>query len=184
MISKIAMIDMGALEVLVNEHEVILKIVEVLNNSVEKLHATEKVSREFFEKILDVMRNFVEKCHHGKEEMALFPLIRARGGREAKAVSLLIEEHEKGRVFVKALDEAVKKNARDNIIKSVNGYVGLLAQHVKKENVVFPTWINSLSDETKNELFKRFEEIEERFIGLGKHQEYIQTVETLKNRID
>jgi len=174
------MIDMGTLEVLTDEHGVILEIVEVLNNSVKKLQAREKVSTEFFEKILDVMRNFVEKCHHGKEEMALFPLIRARGGREARAVSLLIEEHEKGKAFVKALDEAVKKNEIDNMIKSVNGYVGLLPQHVKKENVVFPTWINPLSDETKRELFKRFEEIEERVIGLGKHQEYIQTVKILK----
>jgi len=177
------MIDMDALEVLTEEHRVILKIVEVLNNSAKKLQAREEVSTEFFEKILDAMRNFVEKCHHGKEEMALFPLIRARGGREAKAVSLLIEEHEKGRAFGKALDEAVKKNEMDNIIKSVNGYVGLLPQHVKKENVVFPTWINSLSDETKKELFKRFEEIEETVIGLGKHQEYIQTVEKLKKSL-
>jgi hemerythrin-like domain-containing protein len=126
------------------------------------------------------MRNFVEKCHHGKEEMALFPLISARGGREAKAVSLLIEEHEKGRAFVKALDEAVKKNEALDVIKSVNGYVGLLPQHVRKENVVFPIWIGSLPDETKRELFKKFEEIEERVIGPGKHQEYIQTVEKLK----
>jgi hemerythrin-like domain-containing protein len=177
------MIDMGALEVLMEEHEVILKIAEVLNNSVKKLQAREKVSTEFFEKILDIIRNFVEKCHHGKEEMGLFPLIREHGGREARAVSLLIEEHEKGRAFVKTLDEAVKKNETDSVIKSVNGYVGLLPPHVKKENVVFPTWINPLSDETKMELFKRFEEIEESVIGPRKHQEYIQTVEKLKKSL-
>jgi hemerythrin-like domain-containing protein len=174
------MIDMTALEVLMGEHEIVLKIVELLNNSAKKLQAGERVPTEFFEKILDVIKNFVEKNHHGKEERALFPLIREHGGREAKAVSLLIEEHDKGRAFVKALDEAVKKNEPDGMINNIDGYVRLLPAHVRKENVVFPTWINSLPSTTKGELLKRFEEIEESVIGPGKHQEYIQTVEKLK----
>jgi hemerythrin-like domain-containing protein len=171
---------MDALEVLKEEHAVILEITEVLNNLVKKLQAKEKVPPEQFEKILDVMHNFVDKCHHGKEEMALFPLISEHGGREAKAVSLLIEEHEKGRALVRGLSDAIVRNDTIGIIKNANDYVGLLAQHIKKENVVFPTWINSLSDETKRVLFKRFEEIDEQAIGLGKHQEYVKTVEKLK----
>jgi hemerythrin-like domain-containing protein len=174
------MVDMAALEVLMEEHEVVLKIVEVLNNSAKKLQAREKVPTEFFEKMLEVLKNFVEENHHGKEEKALFPLIREHGGREAKAVSFLIEEHDRGKAFAKGLGEAVKKNETDNMIKNIDGYVRLLPAHVKKENVVFPTWINSLSNKTKGELSKRFEEIEESAIGHGKHQEYIQTVEKLK----
>jgi hemerythrin-like domain-containing protein len=136
---------MDALGVLMEEHVVILEIAEVLNNSAKKLQAKEKVSTEFFEKMLDVVQNFIDKRHHGKEEMALFPLISKHGGKE-----------------------------------DLNDYIGLLAQHVKKENVVFPTWINSFSDETKKELLERFIEIDANVIDPKNHQEYVQTIEQLK----
>jgi hemerythrin-like domain-containing protein len=69
------------------------------------------------------------------------------------------------------------------MIKNANGYANLLLQHIKKENVIFPRWINPLSDLIKEGLFDRFEDIEEKVIGLGKHQEYVLNIEKLKNSL-
>jgi hemerythrin-like domain-containing protein len=174
---------MGALEVLLEEHEIIEKTIEVLNKSAKNLQVGKKVPNEIFEKTLDIIKNFADRCHHGKEETVLFPLMKRRDIKEAKIVSLLLEEHEKGRTFVRNLSEAISKNDINNIIKNANGYINLLPQHIKKENVIFPKWFNPLSNEIKNELFEKFEEIEEKVIGLGKHQEYVQNIEKLKNSL-
>lgn len=174
---------MDALGTLLEEHEIILKAINVLTSSVKSIQEGKEPKPKFFEGILDVIKNFADKCHHGKEEGVLFPMINDKDVRQAKIVSLFLEDHEKGRAFVRALAEAVGKNDATGIIKNANGYANLLPLHIKKENAIFPVWINPLSSETKEELSERFEEIEERVIGLGKHEEYINKIEKLKNSL-
>lgn len=174
---------MGALEVLLEEHEIIEQAIGVLDKSAKNLHAGKKVSNEIFVKTLDIIKNFADKCHHGKEEIVLFPLIKKSDAKQTKIISLLLKEHEKGRDFVRKLSVAVNKNDINSIIKNANSYVSTLPQHIKKENVIFPLWINPLSDEVKEGIFDRFEEIEEKVIGLGKHQAYIREIEKLKKSL-
>ncbi len=172
---------MDALENLLEEHRIIVITIALLNDSAKKLQSGQALSPEFFGKVFDVLKNLVDKCHHGKEEDALFPLITKQGAEEASVVSVLLEEHKKGRTFVRAMGEAVNNMDNPGIIKNINGYTALLLQHIKKENMLFPTWINVLSDEIKKEMSERFEEIEARAIGPGKQQEYLQTVKDLRN---
>jgi len=174
---------MDALESLLEEHEIIEQAIEVLNKSTKNLQNGKKVSSEVFKKTLDIIKNFADRCHHGKEEDVLFPLIKKINTKESKVISLLLKEHEKGRNFVKGLTKAISKKDTDGMIKNANGYINLLPQHIEKENVIFPRWINPLSNEIKDGLFDRFEEIEEKVIGLGKHQEYVQNIEKLKNSL-
>jgi len=42
-------------------------------------------------------------------------------------------------------------------------------------------WIKPLPDKTKKELEEKFEEIEKRVIGLGRHDEYIQKIKKLES---
>ena len=172
---------MDALEVLLEEHEIIENAIEVLNKSAKNLQDGKKVPSETFEKLLGIIKNFADRCHHGKEEDVLFPLIKKIDAKEDKIIYLLLKEHEKGRNFIRDLTKAISKKNINDMIKNANGYVNLLLQHIKKENVIFPRWINPLSVEIKEGLFDRFEEIEEKVIGLGKHKEYVQSIEKLKN---
>lgn len=174
---------MDALEILLEEHEIIEKAIDVLNKSAKNLQNGKKVPSETFEKILNIIKNFADRCHHGKEEDVLFPLIKKIDAKEDKTIFLLLKEHEKGRNFIKELTKAISKKDTNAMIKNSNGYINLLPQHIKKENVIFPRWINPLSDEIKDGLFDRFEEIEEKVIGLGKHQEYVQNIDKLKNSL-
>jgi hemerythrin-like domain-containing protein len=173
--------EVDALGTLLDEHIVIVMTVGLLKDSVKRLQSGRELPPEFFGEVFDVLENFVDKCHHGKEEEVLFPLVKAMGAEESGVVSLLLEEHEKGRAFVRAMSDAVSKNDSAGIIKNSNGYTALLLQHIKRENMIFPRWINPLSDRTKKEMSERFDEIEARAIGLGKRQEYLRTVERLKD---
>ncbi len=173
-------VNVDALQTLLDEHRIIGLTIALLNDAGKKLQNGQEVPPEFFEKIQYVLRNFVDRCHHGKEEDALFPLVKNMGAEEAQAVSLLLEEHEKGRVFVRAMNEASSNKDTASMIKNISKYDALLIQHIRKENILFPTWITPLTEETKKEISDRFDEIEAKTIGLGKQKEYLQTVEELR----
>ena len=174
---------MGAFEVLFEEHEIIEQTIEVLNKYAKNLQERKKVPPKVLNEIIDIIKNFADKCHHGKEEDVLFPLIKKTNAKEVKIISILLKEHKKGRNFIKELTKAISKKDTNGMIKNANGYINLLPQHIKKENLIFPRWINPLSDEIKDGLFDRFEEIEEKVIGLGKHQEYVKNIGKLKNSL-
>jgi hemerythrin-like domain-containing protein len=174
---------MDALGVMLEEHGIILMTINVLNDAAEKLQAGGKLPPEFFEKALYIIRNFADKCHHGKEETVLFPLFNKPGKPASRIIVSFLEDHEKGRAFVRALSEAVARKDNGGIIKNAKGYAGLLPKHIKRENEIFPKWIGSLSEQTKEEVFEEFEKIEEEVIGLGKHHEYIRNIEGLKNSL-
>jgi hemerythrin-like domain-containing protein len=173
----------NALEVLLEEHIVIVNVISVFNKAKNNLKNSKSVPKETLLKALDMIINFADKCHHGKEENVLFPLIKELDPRETSLITLLLEEHQKGRMYVRNLGEAINKNITNDVIENIEGYATLLAQHIKKENAVFPKWINPLSNKEKEELFERFEEIEEKVIGLGKHQEYMQNIEILRKSL-
>ncbi len=69
---------MGALEVLLEEHEIILKAIDVLQLSVVQLENGKTVKKQFFNSFIEIMSLFADKCHHGKEEMVLFPLVKQK----------------------------------------------------------------------------------------------------------
>jgi len=174
---------MNALKVLLEEHVIIMNLIGVLNRAKENLQTGKEVPQGFFRKTVDIIKNFADRCHHGKEETVLFPLIKKHDARETGVISMLLEEHEKGRDLIRNLGEAISKNETDSMIENIDGYVALLPQHIRRENAFFPKWINLLSDKEKEEISEKFEEIEEKAIGLGKHQEYVQNIETLKRSL-
>ena len=50
------------------EHEVIERILKILNVASDRLERGEDVSPEIFKKAIDFIRTFADRCHHGKEE--------------------------------------------------------------------------------------------------------------------
>ncbi len=174
---------MDALEVLMEEHEIILRAIKILDESASKLKNGKIVPSKFFDSFLDIMKNFTDRCHHTKEETVLFPLIKQKDPTQNDNVAVLYEEHTKGRVFLPGLEAAAEKNNHRKIIENSEGYSQLLTLHIKKENMLFPSWMKMLSDDDKTDVFERFEEIEEKVIGLGKHEQYALRIENLKSQI-
>lgn len=168
---------------LMDEHLTIGMVIGLLEASLKCMRGGRRPPQDFFATILDTLQNFADKCHHAKEEEALFPLFKGASIEDAGTVSLLIEEHRKGRALTASLAEAVGRDDDRAITEAASGYVDLMSRHIRKENVVFPTWLRLLSDEAKREMSERFDGIEARSVGAGGRAEYRKKMEMLRKEM-
>ena len=169
---------MDAFDVLMEDHEIILEAIGILEQSIRR-----ELPTDFFLKLLDIIRNFADRCHHGKEETALFPLVKQKDASQSENISILLEEHEKGRTLIAALSQAIDKNDPQSKISNANDYFQLLTQHIRKENKLFVSWFRMLNSNDKDTLSEEFERTEEMVIGKGKHGEYIATLKNMRAQI-
>ncbi|PPD59101.1 hemerythrin domain-containing protein [Dehalogenimonas etheniformans] len=174
------------------EHGAILELLSVMDNISQRLNTNEAVDQEDLESIVDFIRIFADKCHHGKEEGLLFPAMEAAGMEgEYGPIAVMLSDHEQGRKYVGELAHGVETYSSDNnnapmtIIGAISSYTNLLRQHIYKENnILFPMADRLLSPEKQQVLMDGFEELEERVIGLGKHEELHKTLHNLKKAYD
>ena len=172
-----------AFQALMEEHSIILEAIHVLNQSTTKIKSDKRLPQEFFDTLLKIIQKFADKCHHGKEEAVLFPLIRQRNCSQTEVISTLLKDHQKGRDSIVALKEALSRNDAEGVIQNSAAYSEQLQSHIDKENQVFPIWFRELGSKDKEDLFEQFEEIEEKVIGIGKHEEYLHKIESLKAQV-
>jgi hemerythrin-like domain-containing protein len=72
--------------------------------------------------------------------------------------------------------------AAKDFVRNARDYISLLSQHIDKENnVLFPMAERQLSEATLAELSKGFERIEEKKIGVGKHEEFHKMIDQLES---
>ena len=155
------------------EHESVLLMLAILGRIAERLEQGGAVEPAHFDQVLDFLRGFVDKCHHGKEETSLFPAMEAAGvPREGGPVGVMLDEHETGRGFVRQM-AAAAPNDGAGFARAARDYIELLTRHIAKENtVLFPMAERLLSAQGEARLEREFEEIEERVVGAGKHEQY------------
>ncbi|MEW5955035.1 MAG: hemerythrin domain-containing protein [Candidatus Micrarchaeota archaeon] len=168
---------MDWLDVMNEEHAVVLKLVAALRAYSRKLGAPQAVPDGALDEILFLTTNFSDKCHHAKEETVLFPLLRKKSLKDSKIIDVLLAEHEQGRAFVRAI------KAGDKVVENASGYCDLIPKHIAKENALFNEAQGLLSGEEKSGLFEGFEEIEERETGGGRHGEYAERVEEILKKV-
>jgi hemerythrin-like domain-containing protein len=165
------------------EHAIILRAIDVLNQSTVKLKSKAELPSDFFDNFLEVIQKFADKCHHGKEEIVLFPLIKQRSCSQSESIPELIEDHQRGRDFIAGFREALASHNYTAMVENADAYSQLLTSHIKRENEVFPLWFRGLGNKDKEDLVEQFEEIEAKVIGIGKHEEYIRKIEDLKSQL-
>jgi len=178
--------NMKATQQLKDEHEGVKIMLNILGRVYRQLEETGNLDTEHFKSILEFLSVFVDKCHHGKEEELLFPALEAAGIPKDGPIGVMLHEHQVGREYVKAMDEAFAKYQPGNrpssqgIIRNARDYISLLTNHIEKENnVLFVMADSCLSEKMQDELFEGFEKIEEELIGIGKHEEFHGMLEKL-----
>lgn len=126
------------------EHQLILKVLDVLQVLLEKADGGEW-DLDAVQECVEFFRLFADACHHGKEEDLLFPELESRGmPRDGGPIAVMLFEHKQGRGFVqrmaKALEEA-RGGAAEPLTRLENAarsYLELLRAHIHKEdNVLF-----------------------------------------------
>lgn len=178
---------MNLTDILKDEHRGIKKILEVIGAINLAIDKGEPVELDHLVQIIDFIRGFADGCHHAKEEKVLFPALEAAGfPRDRGPVGVMLMEHELGRKFLRAMDEAVttyQSQAGDALRRfSINarGYAKLLYGHIDKEDsILFPMAEETLTAETKQAALAEFEKIEIEDMGEGVHEKYHELIHEL-----
>ncbi len=181
---------MGPIEVLMEEHRVIERMLRIMSEASGQIEAGKEVDVDLFEKTIDFIRNFADRCHHLKEENILYVLIEQRGiPKEGGPIGMMLQEHDIGRDYVRGMDEALRRyKAGDRsqamvISRNAVGYINLLSQHIMKEdNILYPMGNRVMSDADRKTLLEKFEEVETKEMGQGVHERYHHIIEDLEGK--
>jgi hemerythrin-like domain-containing protein len=136
--------------------------------------------------MVEFMRTFADRCHHGKEETHLFPVLVSKGVPDTGCpIGGLTHEHQQGRVLVKELAAAVEAygggdpSAKESLIKSLHGVVGLYPNHIWKEDyLLFPMSNKVLGLDDQKALLEKFSQVEAE-IGQDTHHRFEQMARDL-----
>jgi hemerythrin-like domain-containing protein len=177
---------MRATQQLINEHQGITLMLDVMRNITDSISAKKELNAGHLENIINFLKVFIDQCHHGKEEKLLFPAMVDKGvPKEGGPIAVMLHEHAIGRTFIKKLSTAFdeykagEKNALLQIANAMNSYIALLTNHIFKENnVLFPMADRVLPDQ--EQLYDKFEKLEKEEIGHGRHEEFHQLLNHLK----
>jgi hemerythrin-like domain-containing protein len=179
---------MKATQELKNEHQGVLLMLSILQRICEVQDSEKRLDLEHVGAVLEFFTVFVDKCHHGKEEDSLFPALESLGvPRDGGPIGVMIAEHAKGRRYVRFMSdgfEAFRKGDPDGVqsmVGSARAYSELLKQHVEKEESILFAMADRLLSEARQEgLLIEFQKLEEERIGKGKHQEFHELLQRLK----
>jgi len=155
-------------EILKQEHRNIERMLNVMERAVARGIAGKAVQAQVFRDAIHFVQQYADRCHHGKEEDLLFAAMEQRGfSREAGPIAVMLFEHERGRYHIKSMNEAVEryaggeKGAMSDIQTHALGFIGLLRQHIQKEdNVLFPMADHHLNQADIAQLEKEFAQVE------------------------
>jgi hemerythrin-like domain-containing protein len=172
------------------EHEGILLMLQILKAVSEKIQGGHPIDPGDLDKIVEFLSVFADKCHHGKEEEFLFPALEASGvPNKGGPIAVMLEEHQIGRKLITKLKESVgliksgAKEAAIDFVSAANEYIGLLDQHIAKENnIIFLMADRMLGSPKDDELFTSFEKLERDRIGEGKHEEFHALLKRLRDK--
>ena len=171
-----------AIEILMEEHRLIEKVMASLLKCSEKARAGEAPERSKVSEYAEFLREFADKCHHGKEEERLFSEMTRNGfPREQGPIAVMLHEHEEGRKCVRRLSEIgagrgglVEAEKRD-FVENAEGFCYLLTEHINKEdNILYPLSENVIPKGQWEGLLESFESFERDEIGEGRHKELVE----------
>lgn len=177
-------------EILSAEHRVIEQVLDCLERVAAQAEARKKLDGDDARAALEFLRTFADRCHHGKEEDQLFPKMTERGvPRHVGPLAVMLSEHVSGRAHIAAmaaaLEEAVQGRAPAlaRFVGEARGYVGLLRDHIAKEdNVLFPMAEACMRDEDRAAVLKAFERVETHDLGTHTHAEMVALADRLAER--
>jgi hemerythrin-like domain-containing protein len=133
---------MDAIDILVNEHRHIERVMDVLERAVEYGRGGGEVSPVLFERAAHFLRNFVDGSHDAKED-EVFQAITSRGLLPGAGVlAALSAQHEAGRELAAELSEAVRSVTRgetepEALFTLAERYVRLHRGHTEAEEMRF-----------------------------------------------
>lgn len=162
-------------DVLSQEHQVILAVLEAVQEEARVLRAGQKIATEFWRDAFDFFATFVDTCHHGKEEDVLFPTMGRHGFPEQQGpIAVMREEHELGRTLVRRMRADVAGQDGAALAKDAQEYIAFLRDHIAKEDgILFPIAKNVLPPAAVQAVRDDFHRVEQDVVGEGTHCRFL-----------
>ncbi len=164
--------EVTATEDLMREHGVLRRTLLVYREAANRLRGSARsVDPAALADAATLFRTFGEEYHEKLlEEQNIFPVVRKRGGDAARAVDILLAQHQRGREIT-AYILAVARGGR--IGQSSAALAGVLdafdrmyENHTAREDtIVFPAWKTAFTNKQLDEKGDEFENIERRMFG-------------------
>lgn len=166
---------MNAIEEMSAEHRMIEKVIKSLPDAVTALDRGQRLSEEKLRGVVKFLREYADQRHHQREEGIFFPLLVKLGVPPGGCpIGGLNNEHEKGRILVSTLEEAIvgyekqRPGADEALRQTLRDLVTLYEKHLWMEDeMVFPMGEKLISDADQRELQKQFAELD-RSLGTEK----------------
>ena len=179
---------MKAIDILMEEHRLIERVIAILETATNRLEAGGAVRPGLFIEACDFNKNFADGCHHKKEEGVLFKSMEAHGVPvESGPIGVMLFEHDQGRAFTRSICQASghlergDQSAQVELINAARGYAALLRQHIYKEdNILFPMAARAIPVQAQDMILSDFEKVEAEEIGEGVHEKYLALAEALE----
>lgn len=182
---------MDSLELMVEEHKNIKRMLGVLRRASYQVLKGDPVPFDDFERMISFVRGYADRHHHGKEEELLFNRMMDEMGPVAEKLVRfgMLVEHDLGRLYMGQLEEALEKvrggddMARLDVISNAVSYTHLLNRHIDKEDtLVYPFARRDLKPETLEEVHANSRAFEEEAEKEGTQKKYLDLLEELEAR--
>ncbi len=180
---------MKATDILYEEHRLIMKVLECLQEVVAEAEESGKLNADSANQAIDFFRNFADGCHHAKEEDRLFIVMQENGiPRQGGPIGVMLMEHDDGRRFVRGMAGAVvqasdgDEDAIEKFAENARDFIALLRGHIDKEDqVLFPMAGQVLNEQVAETLLSDFHRIESE-AGGERHTKYLRIANNLCER--
>lgn len=162
-------------KILNEEHQNILKFIDVIKKEINRLTKTEKINQDFWYQVIDFIKNYADRLHHAKEEDLLFKeMCQDHVALHCNPIEQMLYEHNLGRDYVKGIKEGLENNDKQKIIDNANNYCLLLTEHIfKEDNILYPMAEQVLSQSVKDLLTEQFTKVEKEKFGADEINKYL-----------
>jgi hemerythrin-like domain-containing protein len=166
------------------EHRRIEKLIECIQQDLERLRGGGEVSPVRIDRMVDFIRTYADRTHHGKEEDILFEALQERelADEDRRLMEELVREHVFGRETTAALVAANAKvrrgeaGAREEVLEQLATLADFYPQHIEKEDkTFFPHAMEALSAEEQQAMLREFREFDRNMI----HEAYESVADDL-----
>jgi hemerythrin-like domain-containing protein len=171
-----------ATSVLAAEHRVIQQLLDILAVLAQLAGAAQAIPVPQALGALEVLRTFADTCHHGKEELAFFPVLESlRPG--FGPTHCMRTEHIAGRTHMAAMAAAIEQGDAPRFAREAMGHVQIMRQHIRKEEgILFALAREMLSPGQDHEILEGYLRIEHHQLGDGVHERMLAKADALAMR--
>jgi len=173
-----------------DDHKAIKRLMKLLGVVCVNLEDNRVVEAADLQWLVDFIVLFADKYHHKKEEDILFEWMEQYGvPKQGGPVGVMLQEHEKGRRYVQALNEAVKnykigdETSRQQYILNARNYINLLTPHIDKEDyILYEIAEAHIPEEKKAELQALFDQAELKVLGANGKEDILGQLSQLEKK--